>query len=318
MRAYYRLVEMYLNVSTVYFNKVQSHLFEKNAMARYYRESSLLNERVFEEFGRIATIGLGHLFFGYATGDRERGKQGANTIAQALEAFIESHPVTGSPCYDAHCIDLSLAFVLFYFTNRVEVAKTWLGELIGRLTYAYRIGKWFPISTDNFDDLVAFEIDRNDIDLEKLKSMSWMIPTVAQWAAALGADEAYAHLMGLREDVLKQTCFQLWYPDETTDALRYAGPAHLEGGITEAPIVLPATAEEMREDQAPAYRIPDQGPGNDLSGAGRTSLLGLHWMPAFPYAGRSGVLAETCSDLRGSRARRSNVVCLQHASGLSR
>lgn len=217
-------------------------------MARYYSESSLLNERVFEEFGRIATIGLSHLFFGYATGSWERGEQGANTIAQALEAFIESHPVTGSPCYDAHCIDLSLAFVLFYSTNRVEVAKIWLGELIGRLTYAYRVGKWFPISTDNFDDLVAFEIERNDLELEKLKSMSWMIPTVAQWAAALGADEAYAHLMGLREDVLNQTCFQLWYPDETTDALRYAGPAHLEGGITEAPIVLPATAEEMREE----------------------------------------------------------------------
>ena len=248
MRAYYRLVEMYLNVSTVYFNKVQSHLFEKNAMARYCSESSLLNERVFEEFGRIATIGLVHLFFGYATGNRKRGEQGANTIAQALEAFIESHPVTGSPCYDAHCIDLSLAFVLFYSTNRVEVAKTWLGELIGRLTYSYRVGKWFPIATDNFDDLVAFEIERNDLDLEKLKSMSWMIPTVAQWAAALGADEAYAHLMRLPEDVLNQTCFQLWYPDETTDALRYAGPAHLEGGITEAPIILPATAEEMRQN----------------------------------------------------------------------
>lgn len=138
--------------------------------------------------------------------------------------------------------------MLFCFTNRVEVAKSWLGELIGRLTYAYRLGKWFPISTDNFDDLVALEIDRNDIDLEKYKSMSWMIPTVAQWAAALGADEAYAHLLGLREDALKQTCFQLWYPDETTDAFRYAGPAHLEGGITEAPIALSPTAEEMRED----------------------------------------------------------------------
>lgn len=248
MRVYYRLVETYLNVSTVYYNKVQSHLFEKNALARYYGESSLLNERVFEELGRIATIGLTHLFFGYATGNGERGEQGANVIGQALEAFIESHPMTGSPCYDAHCIDISLAVVLFCFTNRVEAAKNWLGELIGRLTYAYRVGKWFPISTDNFDDLVALEIDRENVDLEKLKSMSWMIPTVAQWAAALGADEAYAHLVGLREDALRQTCFQLWYPDETTDALRYGGPAHLEGGITEAPIALPATAEEMRED----------------------------------------------------------------------
>lgn len=248
MRAYYRLVEIYLNVSTAYFNKVQSHLFEKNAIARYYPESSLLNERVFEEFGRIATIGLAHLFFGYATGNRERGEQSANTIAEALQAFIQSHPVASSPCYDAHCIDISLALTLFCFTSRVVAAKSWLGELSGRLTYAYRVGKWFPIATDSFDDLVAFEIDRDDVDLEKLKSMSWMIPTIAQWAAALEADDAYAHLVGLRDDALKQTCFQLWYPDETTDALRYVGPAHYESGITEAPIALPATANEMRED----------------------------------------------------------------------
>lgn len=105
-----------------------------------------------------------------------------------------------------------------------------------------------PARVTNFDDLVAFEIDRNDFDLAKLKSTSWMIPTIAQWAAALNADKAYAHLVGLSNDALKQTCFQLWYPDEFTDALRYRGPAHWEGGITEAPIALPATAEEMRED----------------------------------------------------------------------
>lgn len=247
MRGFYRLVEIYLNVSTAYFNKVQPHLFEKNAIARYYRESSMLNERVFEEIGQIATIGLSHLFFSYVAKNKDR-EQGANAIAETLHAFVNTHPVTGSPCFDAHCIDISLALLLFCFTNRVEVAKTWIGELCGRLTYAFRVGKWFPIATDNFDDLVAFEIDRNDVDLAKLKSMSWMIPSIAQWAAALGADEAYAHLVELRKDALKQTCFQLWYPDEFTDALRYRGPAHWEGGITEAPITLPATAADMREE----------------------------------------------------------------------
>jgi len=65
MRGFGRLIAIHLNVSTAYFNKVQPHLFEQNAMARYYRESSMLNERVFEEIGQIATIGLSQLFFGY-------------------------------------------------------------------------------------------------------------------------------------------------------------------------------------------------------------------------------------------------------------
>ena len=260
MRAYSRLLEMYLDVSTIYFNKVQPHLVEKNAIARYYGESSLLNERVFEEIGRVATIGLAHLFFGYGTNNRERGEQGANAVADTLQIFLQSHPAAGSPYYDAHCIDISLAILLFCFTNRVDFAKTYLGELVGRLTYAYRVGKWFPISTDNFDDLVAFEIDRDDVDLKKLKLMSWMVPTVAQWAAALGADEAYALLVGLREDALQETCFQLWYPDEETDGLRYGGHAHHESGITQAPIELPANAEEMRQEM---HRLRTESPIKD-------------------------------------------------------
>ncbi len=246
--AYYRLVQTYLDISTTYFNKVQPHLHERNALARYYRESSMLNERVFEEIGRVATLGLSHFFFGYVNGDVKAGAQAAKTVAETLQAFLRSHPTSGSPCYDNHCIEIALALTLFCFTEDAQAGKDWLEELIPRLTYAFRIGKWFPISTDSFDDLVAFEVDRHSVDLEKLKEMSWLIPTVAQWAVVLGAHEAYAHLAKLQTDALKETDLQLWYPDEGTDALRYGGPAHMRSGITEAPIRLPATAQAMRDE----------------------------------------------------------------------
>ena len=77
--------------------------------------------------------------------------------------------------------------------------------------------------------------------------MSWMIPTLAQWCAVLGADDAYVRLVGVRQDAMKDTCCQLWYPDELTDAFRYRGPAIHESGISDAPTELPDTAEEMRE-----------------------------------------------------------------------
>ena len=82
--------------------------------------------------------------------------------------------------------------------------------------------------------------------MAKLKETSWMIPIVAQWAAALSEDQPYAQLAQLGADTLKDTCFQLWYPDEKTDEIMYRGPAHYETGITEAPVELPATADEMQ------------------------------------------------------------------------
>jgi len=244
--AYVRLVHTYLEVSIEYFNRVQGHLFVKNAIARYYRESPLLTERVFEELGNVGSIGLSHFIFGVVTKDKQL-LDGANALAESLNALVETHPISGSPCYDNQCIDISLALLLLCFTERREVAKSWLNQLASRLIYAYRIGKWFPIATDSFDDLVAFEIERNEVDLQKLKEMSWMIPTVAQWCAVLGVDEAYAGIAGLKSEVMRGTCFQLWYPDMHTDNIRYDRPAFLESGMSDAPLDLPATAEEMRE-----------------------------------------------------------------------
>ena len=228
-----------------YFNKVQPHLHTDDALAKYHREAALLTERVFDEIGLVASIGLCHLFWGVTTKNEERIK-GAGVVADTLQAFLKTHRCSGSPRYDGESIDISLALMLLFLSERGEYAKSWLQELIGRLTFGFRIGQWFPISTDSFDDLVAFEIDREEVDMAKLKETSWMVPTVAQWAAALGEDEAYAHLVGLRTDALKDTCFQLWYPDQKTDEVMYRGPAHFESGIAEAPVALPPTAEEMR------------------------------------------------------------------------
>jgi hypothetical protein len=245
LQGYSRLVHIYLNTSVEYFNKVQAHLHTENAIARYHRESALLTERVFEEIGMVATIGLAHVLWAAATNDEQRMK-GTGAIADSLKAFLTTHPCSGSPCYDGHAIDISLALLFFCFASRPDDAKAWIRELAPRLTFGFRSEKWFPISTDSFDDLVAFEIDRKDVDLKKLRETSWMIPTVAQWAASLREDQAYGHLVGLREDICKETCFQLWYPDEKTDDFRFRGPAYFESGVAEAPIELPSGAEEMR------------------------------------------------------------------------
>ena len=242
---YLRLIDLYLETTVNYFNKIQPHLHTENALTKYYREAALLTERVFEEIGLVATIGLSHLICGLTTNDETRIK-GAGAVADTLLTFLKTHRCSGSPCYDGHSVDIALALMLLSFSNRRDGAQTWLRELSGRLTFGFRVGRWFPISTDSFDDLIAFEIDRDEVDMAKLMETSWLVPTVAQWAAALGEDQVYAQLAGLSMDVLKETCFQLWYPDENTDELMYRGPAQFESGIAEAPLELPATADEMR------------------------------------------------------------------------
>jgi hypothetical protein len=59
-RGYTRIIAIYLRTTVEYFNKVQAHLHTQDAFARYHPESALLTERVFEEIGLLATMGLTH------------------------------------------------------------------------------------------------------------------------------------------------------------------------------------------------------------------------------------------------------------------
>ncbi len=240
IRGYTRIIAIYLSTTTEYFNRVQAHLHTQDAFARYYRESALLTGRVFEEIGLLATIGLTHYLWGKAT-ENEEHVTGAEVVAKSLAAFLQSHQVSGSPCYDGQSIDVALALTFLFLTEQTDAIKAWLRELTGRLTFGFQKGQWFPISTDSFDDLVDLEL--GNADLAKLTATSWMVPLVGEWMAVLEDDEGYSWLVTLNE-VLNETSFQVWYPDEKTAEVMYAGPA-LETGITEAPIVLPPTAEEM-------------------------------------------------------------------------
>ncbi len=246
MASYIRLIEIYLSYGATYFNKLQSHYQTKEGISRYYREAPLLNERVFEEIGLLSLFCTSHYFWGIVVKSEEH-KKGALAVAESLHALIENHGCSGSPCYDGQIIDISLALVSLHACGKEDFAKSWLRELISRLTYTYRVGNWFPIATDSFDDLVDFESGEYDKDVTKLQETSWLVPTLAQWAAVLMEDEAYELLVGLQKNTLQHTCLQIWHPDEKTDASLFQGQALYESGISEAPIRLPDTAEEMRE-----------------------------------------------------------------------
>jgi hypothetical protein len=269
IRGYTRLITIYLSTTAEYFNKIQAHLHTQDAFVRYHRESALLTECVFEEIGLLATMGLTHYLWGKATEDEER-VTAANVVASSLSTFLRSHQISGSPCYDGQSIDIALALKFLFLTEQTDAIKDWLRELTGRLSFGFRKGQWFPISTDSFDDLVDLEV--GNADVAKLTETSWMVPLVGEWMAVLQDDEGYSRLVVLNE-ILAKTSFQVWYPDAETAEVLYAGPA-LETGITEAPIVLPPTAEEMR---ARIRRIRTESPAKSqvITSANRA---GIEWL----------------------------------------
>jgi hypothetical protein len=270
--AYARVVRIYHDVSIEYLNKVHGHFNVEDAFAGYCSEAALLTEQVFEQIGIAAAIGLSHFFWGTLTEDKRR-VESAHAVADVLAGLLRTHRISGSPCYDAQIVDIVLALMLFTATDRIDTAKSWLGELAGRLSFGFRLGRWFPLSTDSFDDLVETEIHPTEIAFQKLTETSWMVPILAQWMAVIGKDDAYKQLAGLARDTLQHTHFQIWYPDDGTEALMYVGPAHWESGTTEAPVELPPTGEEMRKA---IRRTRADAPVKALQSS--ASAVGLVWL----------------------------------------
>lgn len=241
---YFGVVEVYLTATASYLNKVGAYLSVPDALLPYFRDSALYTERIFDEIGMLATIGWVHTLIGVVRQDEALMSNG-KMVAEALEAFLDANPCSGSPCFDGHAIEISLGVMYLLAHGRRDAALKWLGDLTDRTGFAFAIGRWYPIATDSIDDLAGMSAPDEKLS-RNLQQMSWMVPTLAQWLAALAADDVYeAHVKNALKN-LPETCFQLWYPDNDAKVHMYRRGVR-EFGVTEAPIPLLTSAEEMRE-----------------------------------------------------------------------
>lgn len=239
IQSYINLIISYVRFSHAYFIKLQPHCYVRDGLSIHSSsESVLITESIYEQIGILSLIGLYQLtlkdiFPNLAS------QENAKTVAQAINALIVNNPCSGSPCYDNHSIEISLALILLIEVNNDQEAKEWLQDLISRATYTFGVGKHFPISNDSFDDLVEFEVNPSEEKRKQLMEVSTFVPTLAEWALVFNLEESYNFLISHME-TFKDTCMQLWYPDETTEEYIYSGPAQYESGTSEAPIALPS------------------------------------------------------------------------------
>ena len=255
--AYVDIYRIHERISRAYFDKLRPHFLARDGVSVYASENALVTDKVFEQIGVLAEIGLLHV---QRAVDEvgEVAQANAQAIAQTLAALIKNNPSSGSPRYDGNAIELSLAFMLLGATGMDEAAKAWLDELARRVCYAFAKSRWFPIDTDSFDDLVAMEMDDlTEDEIKKLRDLSTLVPTLMYWAVVFRHDSLYAELQEVQGTTLGGVCLQLWYPDDATEPLLYRGPAQFESGTTEAPIVFPkdvaeliANEERKRDSQA--------------------------------------------------------------------
>ena len=239
-RAYYRIADEY-------FKKIQKHLYIRGGLSGYSRENASFSLAIFEHIGLIATVGLNHLLSTVVNNERvEEETNNAKAVADGLIAMLRNNPASGSPRLDENVVDISLALLLLVTTGNTNEAKEWLTELIKRIDFTLKSGRNFPICSDSLDDLVEFTVFNDKDFTKKMMEMSWILPTLAGWSVLVNHENAYNALAKNSKNQYPEICLQLWHPTQDVSKHLYFHNACRYNGESEAPISLPDTMTEYR------------------------------------------------------------------------
>ncbi|MDP2700131.1 hypothetical protein [Thalassospira sp.] len=238
---FYRLIDTYVATSMAYLQKIELHSQVQDGFSGYTSESSVLSLTVFEHIGLVASIGLAAIYFSEAPNE-PTSIIDMDQVSRILLGIITKNPVSGSPALDSNTIEVSLALSYLMLAGHYSEAKEWLGEIIGRIDYSYKVMRNFPIGTDSLDDLVELVFGKPEEDrIKELMATSWLLPTLAGWSVILEEEGWYKRVVsGQKSEAYPEVCSQLWHPlKEDFFGHLYFHQAQYECGETEAPIKFP-------------------------------------------------------------------------------
>lgn len=242
------LYNTYLSISDAYFEKVRPQLLVQDGLARYSFPNTLeLHLWAFDVMGRIAIHGVNLLYI-YAAQNDKRVLSSIDRVADTLYHFIQNNPIIRSPTFDGHAIEIELALTVFAAVPRYhDVARGWLKEMIGKISFAYKWGCHYPVSTDSYDDLLDMNF-RVSKDMKDLTALSTLFPLIAEWCLLLDYREGYDHLVSELAKTFSHTDLQLWFPDATTDEFLYKTNAGQHSGATYCSMTCPANMDDLRAE----------------------------------------------------------------------
>ncbi|MDB6161713.1 MAG: hypothetical protein JWO04_5419 [Gammaproteobacteria bacterium] len=264
--AFQLLMVHYVSTAEWYHSKLEPYYLTQSALASVYSDHTLVVERVFDEIGRLGALATA---FRLMEAAHESFRENARGLAAMLAALIESHSISGSPCFDRQSTDVSLGLLGLLAGERYDEAERWLLTLVDRLGFAKQLKKFAPISSDSFEDLVAVRYGHEEAT--EFQATSTVLLTMGLWCSILTAG-GWRMLTERVVPLFAGTTLNAWSPDQDYDAALGDETALKSSGFTEAFLSLPATYEEL--ENMLGTSLPEV-PGID---AFQFSKYGMEWI----------------------------------------
>jgi hypothetical protein len=246
-----RLFNTYLSIAEAYAEKLRPHCFVRDGLFGHGADDLEYPLRTFEVIGFFGTLAMSLVYSATAMNDEAAAAQlidRAANVSAALEALVANNPAALTPRYDEHAIDIALGLLTLIVLGKREAAAEWIDSLAPHVVLAFRLGRYFPIATDSYDDLVAldgFASAPAPALKKKLMQLSTLLPMLAEFCAVLELQEILVTLQYAVLNLIKDINLQLWQPDESTEEHIYRVNAARESGYSITSIELPGTTEEL-------------------------------------------------------------------------
>ena len=248
------LVTLHFSVwDELYAKKILPHADVRHAVATAVGSHAAIdvNLKLFEIVGRVALRGLwlawtesGSHLRPVLLADSDVGPNAEiDRLAARLVQLITSNRALLSPATDEQAIDVALALTLLatrpMFRQSID---EWLLELARNTDLAYRTHGRYPTTRRSYWELVEHPAERTDEYRRSATQGSVLYPLIALWATATGNCEARDTIARFKAEELEHCNFQLWLPDEDSEASLYLGDDNHGAALSDIPVLAGGTA----------------------------------------------------------------------------
>lgn len=228
--AFFSILSAYRQISSEFLmSNVLPHVNKLHGLSSAVRGSCSLdiNLKLFDLLGRLATDGIWAYWDACQCSNEEqeakqRGLHDVWMSMSSVKALISNNPALYLPAKDDQAIDIFIALLLLSCDKRnCDDVQRWLVEMLGRASFAFEAHGHYPCILHSYSDLLSHPKPGDNEYRKNATSGSILYPLIALWATFLNDEELYKDVATFKQQHLQHCNFQLWYPDECSEAHFY-------------------------------------------------------------------------------------------------
>ena len=239
------LVDLHFAVwDSLYKDKILPHANIKHGLsvAVHARTPVEINFRMFETLGRVALRGLWMLWGRqkdrHVPEIRENWElDEADELAGQIIQLIDNNPVLLAPITDPQSVEIGLALLFLTMGRKWHPgARSYVGLLANRLSWAYKYHGPYPVGPCEYRDLIDHPKERKESYRKEQTAGSSIIPLIALWSTALSLPKSAVELSLVTKECLEHCNMHLWLPSDDSEDHLYTNDEMHGAALNEIPI----------------------------------------------------------------------------------